>query len=223
MELMVVADWHTYPLREPPVMVYIDPPFGTGSRPYQSATEQEIVDVALEWLARSVGTVWLHLSPKNAHRIAAAVEEASGIAPAQQLVWEFAWVSGFKSRARKFPETHHLIFAFEKRTAKHHPAADPHGVRLGTVIKGLWSPECTSFVNSWRYSEKPVALLELLIRHSTDPGDLVADPCCGSGATAVAARRLGRQFYVSDIDRDAVLVTAARLAGARRPKRRRGA
>lgn len=42
-------------------------------------------------------------------------------------------------------------------------------------------------------TEKPVALLELLIDQSTQPGALVVDPFAGSGSTIVAAQRSGRR------------------------------
>lgn len=40
--------------------------------------------------------------------------------------------------------------------------------------------------------EKPLPLLELLIKHSTNPGDFVVDPFGGSGSLVRAAERLGR-------------------------------
>lgn len=46
---------------------------------------------------------------------------------------------------------------------------------------------------NWHPTQKPVELLEVLIRQSTDPGDLVVDPFAGSGSTIVAASRLGRR------------------------------
>jgi site-specific DNA-methyltransferase (adenine-specific) len=43
-------------------------------------------------------------------------------------------------------------------------------------------------------TQKPVALMEYLIKTYTDEGDLVLDNCIGSGTTAVAAKRTGRHF-----------------------------
>ena len=42
--------------------------------------------------------------------------------------------------------------------------------------------------------QKPEALLDLIIRVSSDPGDVVLDPFCGSGTTCVVAERLGRRW-----------------------------
>lgn len=51
-------------------------------------------------------------------------------------------------------------------------------------------------------TQKPVAVLERLIEIFTDPGDVVIDPCCGSGATLRAARNLGRSAYGFEIDKN---------------------
>lgn len=50
-------------------------------------------------------------------------------------------------------------------------------------------------------AQKPVKLMERLIETFTDPGDVVIDPCCGSGSTLRAARNLGRSAYGFEIDR----------------------
>lgn len=51
-------------------------------------------------------------------------------------------------------------------------------------------------------AQKPVKLLEHLIQTFTDPGDVVVDPCCGSGSTLRAARNLGRNAFGFEIDRN---------------------
>lgn len=51
-------------------------------------------------------------------------------------------------------------------------------------------------------TQKSVPLLEYLISLFTDPGDVVIDPCAGSGTTLIAARNLGRTSYGFEIKKD---------------------
>lgn len=48
--------------------------------------------------------------------------------------------------------------------------------------------------------EKPLPLLEALIKHSTDPGDFLLDPFGGSGSLVRAAERLGRSAIAIELD-----------------------
>jgi site-specific DNA-methyltransferase (adenine-specific) len=50
-------------------------------------------------------------------------------------------------------------------------------------------------------SQKPVAVLKKLIEIFTDEGDVVIDPCCGSGSTLRAALELSRSAYGFEIDK----------------------
>jgi len=61
-------------------------------------------------------------------------------------------------------------------------------------------------------TQKPIKLLERIIRASSNPGDLVADFFGGSGTTAVAAARLGRRYLCVDNNSVAVEITEKRLA-----------
>lgn len=60
-------------------------------------------------------------------------------------------------------------------------------------------------------TQKPVALFDYLIRTYTKTGDIVFDPCVGSGTTAVAARDADRNFIVGDTDQKYVETTLQRL------------
>ena len=51
-------------------------------------------------------------------------------------------------------------------------------------------------------TQKPVPLLEQLIRIFTDKGDVVIDPCAGSGTTLLAAANLERKAYGFEVNRD---------------------
>jgi hypothetical protein len=60
-------------------------------------------------------------------------------------------------------------------------------------------------------TQKPVALLERIIKASSNPGDVVLDPFCGCGTTIDAAEKLGRQWIGIDITQLAVTLIKNRL------------
>lgn len=60
-------------------------------------------------------------------------------------------------------------------------------------------------------TEKPVALMEQLIRQSTDEGDIVLDPFAGGGSTLIAAKRLKRHYIGFEIDKQYYDIACNRL------------
>lgn len=61
-------------------------------------------------------------------------------------------------------------------------------------------------------AQKPVKLLRALIELTTQPGQIVLDPFCGSGSTLVAARNSGRRYVGFDLDESFVRIAEERLA-----------
>jgi site-specific DNA-methyltransferase (adenine-specific) len=61
-------------------------------------------------------------------------------------------------------------------------------------------------------TQKPVLLLQRILELASDPGDLVLDPCCGSGTTLVAAALLGRRSLGIDRSKPALALARKRLA-----------
>ncbi|MCP4383779.1 MAG: hypothetical protein GY798_20600 [Hyphomicrobiales bacterium] len=60
-------------------------------------------------------------------------------------------------------------------------------------------------------TQKPIALLERILKASTDPGQTVLDPFCGCGTTIEAAERLGRHWIGMDVTHHAIDVIEGRL------------
>ena len=60
-------------------------------------------------------------------------------------------------------------------------------------------------------TQKPMALLERIIRASSNEGDTVMDPFCGSGTALLAAKRLGRKWIGIDLSEEAVKLSRSRL------------
>jgi DNA modification methylase len=68
--------------------------------------------------------------------------------------------------------------------------------------------------NTFMPTQKPVPLLESLIRTYTNEGDLVLDPTMGSGSTGVAALRTGRDFIGIEQDPERFALAQNRIAFA---------
>jgi len=65
-------------------------------------------------------------------------------------------------------------------------------------------------------TQKPEALLERIIKASSNEGDLVADFFCGSGTTAAVAEKMGRKWITCDLGKFAIHTTRKRLIGVQR-------
>ena len=65
--------------------------------------------------------------------------------------------------------------------------------------------------------QSPTTLIQRCVLMSTDPGDLVLDPTCGSGTTAYVAEQWGRRWITVDTSRVALALARARIMGARYP------
>ena len=63
-------------------------------------------------------------------------------------------------------------------------------------------------------TQKPVALLEYLVKTYTNEGDLVLDNCMGSGSTGVACVNTGRRFIGMELDRQYFDIAVKRIAEA---------
>ncbi|MCI2430187.1 site-specific DNA-methyltransferase [Candidatus Acetothermia bacterium] len=85
----------------------------------------------------------------------------------------------------------------------------------GKVVDNIWDdlPHIGTFAEERvNYStQKPEALLERIIKTSSNPGDLVLDCFVGSGTTAAVAEKLGRRWIACDLGRFAVHTTRKRL------------
>ncbi|MCY4110174.1 MAG: site-specific DNA-methyltransferase [Chloroflexi bacterium] len=87
----------------------------------------------------------------------------------------------------------------------------------GPVVNSIWTdinPIGSQAKERLGYAtQKPLALLERIIKASSDSGDLVFDPFCGCGTTVHAAQNSGRRWIGVDISGDAIDEIKDRMAG----------
>jgi adenine-specific DNA-methyltransferase len=97
--------------------------------------------------------------------------------------------------------------------------------KKGVAIDDLWS-DIGSVSYEYRNenldfpTQKPEALLNRIIKASSNEGDLVADFFCGSGTTCAVAEKLGRKWICADLGRFAIHTTRKRMIEMQRRSKR---
>ena len=92
--------------------------------------------------------------------------------------------------------------------------------RKGKIPESWWTD--ISNVSGWRKeltgypTQKPEALIERIIKASSNEGDLVADFFCGSGTIAAVAEKLSRKWICTDLGKFAIHTTRKRMLGVQR-------
>ncbi len=155
-----------------------------------------------------------------------------------EVVWAYAQV--FKTPEGSYRRGHENIFMYSKTAMKtfniqyqalkdiaqfSHIDEDGRRYRYKGKVK-FYLPENGAAVNTvWVIpglkgnssefcgypTQKPEALLERIIKASSNPGDIVFDCFMGSGTTQAVAMKLGRRFIGADINLGAIQVATKRL------------
>jgi len=101
------------------------------------------------------------------------------------------------------PNLHRFV---EEHATPYDPATDKY--RVKPFDKPITTTKATAIYNMHTYwSKKPHDAIREYIKHYTKPGDLVLDPFCGSGGTALAALMEGRAAIAIDLSPAATFIT----------------
>ena len=132
------------------------------------------------------------------------------------IVWSYDWGGRTK---KTFPRKHEDLLMYSKGEEFLFNADDvriPHvmkksvrkGVdlnKLGKIPTDVWNKNNHTTAKEycgWHPTQKPLALLERVIKANTYEGDVVMDIFSGSGSTAIAASNCGRRFIGCELDKE---------------------
>ncbi|MCG8405845.1 MAG: site-specific DNA-methyltransferase [Phycisphaerales bacterium] len=184
------------------------------------------------------GTFYVHLDYRVAHYVRIQLDTIFGERNfLNEIIWHYR--TGGLSR-RWFARKHDTILVYARRLGAHtfhvqregafrtdglnhdkkgRPYKNTKKGRLyfnpaGPALTDVWDVPFLSTVSLERTgwpTQKPLALLERIIRASSSRGDLVADFFCGSGTSLVAAEKLGRRYLGCDLARSAIRIAESRF------------
>ncbi|MEX1023611.1 MAG: site-specific DNA-methyltransferase [Planctomycetota bacterium] len=175
----------------------------------------------------ATGSFFLHVDCREVHYCKVALDTLFGRACFQnEIVWAYDY--GARSR-RRWPAKHDSIlwytkdperytFRFEDMDRIEYMAPKLVGAEKaarGKTPTDVWWHTIVSPTGKEKTgypTQKPVGVLERIVKVHSNPGDLVVDFFAGSGTTGEAAARHGRRFLLVDSSPEAVRVMTERLA-----------
>ena len=197
--------------------VIADPPYGTTACKWDSVIPLEPMWAQLKRVIKPNGAIVLFGS-----------QPFTSVLVMSNLKWfKYCWVweKGMPSNpklAKKQPlKTHEDIVVFSPKPHAYYPQGlveiprekrkihKPEPNKLGHCVRKPYTQTHTNYPKSIvsvkpergiHPTQKPVALMEYLIRTYTNEGETVLDNCMGSGTTGVACKNLNRNFIGIELD-----------------------
>jgi len=149
------------------------------------------------------GTIWVSGTRHVIYMVGCAMQEL-GYKLLNEIIWYKRNAPPNLSCRYFTHSTETILWAARSEKSRHVFNYDAmKSQNKGRQMRNLWeiSPPSKQEKRYGKHpTQKPEALLERIIEASTNPGQLILDPFCGSGTTGVAAVRLGRWFLGIDSD-----------------------
>jgi site-specific DNA-methyltransferase (adenine-specific) len=181
----------------------------------------------MQRVLKPTGSLYLHLDTRMSPYARIMLDAAFG---RENFRNEIAWSyrtggAGKKHFARKhdvilyFTASNDYTFHPQYERVRYHKKffsakKDEAGFYADVLLRDVWEIPAVINVSSERTgypTQKPIALLERIVAASSNVGDVVLDPFCGSGTTLVAAKQLSRKWIGIDLNEEALAIAKERL------------
>ena len=220
-------------------MVCTDPPFGTTACKWDSVIPFEPMWAQIKRIVKPSGAIVLMASQP----FTSALVMSNVAMFRYQWIWEKNKATGHLNAKKRPLVSHEDVVVFSKATTNYFPqglveketpsiskgdrgrkgvgsSGDCYGAATKDAVQthGNYPRSVIKFTVDMKAefhpTQKPVALMEYLIRTYTNPGETVLDFTCGSGTTGVAAANTARRFIGIERDPDYFQIASAHIQKA---------
>ena len=222
-------------------LIYLDPPYyikkTIKNKKYEFSDNWKNINEYLDFMKyrlkemhrvlKPTGSIYLHCDWHAIFELKPLMDEIFGKENFRNhIIWTYN--SGGGSPKRNFSKKHDDILFYSKSNNNiFNIQRLPYQSVISKKSKELFHPDGKMMGDSWNDvnrltttakertgypTQKPEKLLERIIKSSSNEGDIVLDPFCGSGTTVVVSKKLGREFIGIDKNPSAVEICKYRLS-----------
>lgn len=211
-------------------MILCDPPYGTTQNKWDCVIPLDSLWEQYNRIIKPNGCVALFAQ--------CPFDKVLGCSNLKMLRYEWIWnkqrPTGFLNSKKMPMKQHETVLVFYKKLPTYNPQltkGKPYTTKNKAPSSNYnhFNTQHETVNDGWRYpidiqcfapqtglhpTQKPVALLEYLVKTYTNEGDTVLDNCMGSGSTGVACVNTGRRFIGIELDKGYFDIATARIEEA---------
>jgi len=217
-------------------IIFADPPFNIGykyDKYYDKVKSKNYIAWTKDWMnickkvLKPAGSFYIAIGDEYAANVKTIADQL-GLVMRNWIIWHYTFGQQTKNKFAR-AHTHILYFVNDEKNFTFNDYAvrvpsdrqliynDKRANPKGKIPDDVWnqfSRVCGTFKEraGWHPCQMPESLLKRIISASSNKGELVLDPFCGSGTTAAAAKQLGRNYTGIEISREYVKNAKKRLA-----------
>lgn len=216
-------------------LVFADPPFNIGykyDKYHDSRASGKYLAWTRDWIGECVrvlqphGSIYIAIGDEYAAHIKLILEDELGLTMRNWIIWHYSFGQQTKTKfarahthilyfvkdAKGFTFNDDLVRVISDRQKKYR---DKRANPTGKMPDDVWNEYpriCGTFSERTGFPcQMPESLLARIIRTSSNEGDWVLDPFCGSGTTATVAFKLNRRYTSVDISETYVEAARQRI------------
>jgi len=217
-------------------LVFADPPFNIGykyDKYHDDKANSKYLAWTRDWIGECVrvlkphGSIYIAIGDEYAAHIKLILEDELGLTMRNWILWHYTFGQQTKNKFAR-AHTHILYFVNDAKTFvfndetvrvisdRQKKYSDKRANPAGKMPDDVWNEYpriCGTFTERTGFPcQMPESLLARIIRTSSNEGDWVLDPFCGSGTTAVVAHKLKRTYTSIDISETYMEAAKERIA-----------
>ncbi len=196
-------------------MIYVDPPYNVGKDTWDTFEPEDFLQFTLNWTKECVRVLkpQSHLFIQFPSQKASWLEELIltnlGLTPASRIIWHYRNLVQGREAKTHFLSTYQPILHYNFGGKELNFPEEWNDERYD--VWTIATPQTNFEEGKEHITQKPLELMERLVRFGSFEGETVLDPMAGSGTTGLAALKNNRDFVLIEREQKYVDIINGRL------------
>jgi len=196
-------------------MIYIDPPYNVDKAEWDTYGDEEFKIFTLNYLKEAFRVLkdrahfYIHFPANKACWLENLIKNSFGLEPSSRLIWHYRNLVMGRDAKGKYLNTYQPILHYCIGGKELNFDTEWNDERFDVAT--IATPQTNFKEGKEHIAQKPLELLEWIIRTGSNTGEKVLDFFAGSGTTGVASAKLGRDFILIEREKEYLDIIYKRL------------